>query len=137
MLSLHTHRCLFICYPQQPWAGFAHPAVEQGQRAHTMPWSISIQLFSAQVLSFGFNSDTYRKVMACVLKSDIFCSFEYKAEGLQLPNSWAKRPVQEQDRNKEHTGAWGLVPHSSTPKEPIAAGTSVERNKNSNKTSNS
>lgn len=37
---------------------------------------LDLFVFSAQVLRFGYDFNTCKKVLACVLDSDIFCSFE-------------------------------------------------------------
>lgn len=58
------------------------------------PGHLDLSVFSAQVLKFGFDSNTCKKMLACVLDFDIFSSLNkktYKARVLELPKQLGKK----------------------------------------------
>lgn len=79
------------------------------------------------MLSFGFDSNTCRNVLACVLSLIFSVPLNTRQEGYSCQTVGQKDLSKYRTKNEEKIVTWDLVHHSSTPKEPIAVGTSVEK----------
>lgn len=140
-LSPHIDVYSYVIHSPNPWAGFAHTAVERGQ------WGRALHYASARSSLFSSFPSQHRcwvldltlipvGMFWLVYWSLIFSvPLNTRQKGYHCQIVGQKDLSEYRTKNEEEIVTWDLVHCSSTPKEPTAVGTSVGRNKNSNKAS--